>query len=170
MVLNNSIKWVVMLALLAMVVLSGCTSTASEPVAAQEPPAANESTEAELKAQVEAAVWTYEEAYQAGDVDKIMTLYADDVVSLPPGFPKTVGKADVEAGFREFFDTFSMKRDFELVNVDVFGDRATRLGEWTQTLTPKDGGEPIVETGRCILGYKQVGDEWKVAWEIWNTY
>jgi|GEM_PF-1033224 len=127
-------------------------------------------SQADAKGQIEAAVWAYEDAYQAGDVDRLMTLYADDVVSLPPGFPKTEGKADLEAGFQEFFDTFTLDRDFELVSVEVSGDKATRLGEWTQTLTPKDGGEPIVETGRCILGYEKVGDEWQVAWEIWNTY
>ena len=52
----------------------------------------------------------------------------------------------------------------------IAGETATRTGEWTQTLTPTDGSEPIVETGRCVLGFKKVDGEWKVAWEIWNTY
>jgi uncharacterized protein (TIGR02246 family) len=159
MYLNNSYKLVAMLALLAIVVLSGCSTTAPEQAAA-----------AELEKQIEEAVWTYEEALQSGDLERLMGLYADDVVSLPPGFPKTEGKADLEASLQEFFDAYAIERDFELVNVQVAGDTATRLGEWTQTLTPKDGGAPIVETGRCILGYEKVGNEWKVAWEIWNTY
>jgi len=169
MVLNNSFKWVMVLTLLAMIVLSGCTSSVSEPAVAQEPPAANELTQAELEAEIAELVWAFEDAYEAGDLDTVMSFYADNVVSLPPGFPKTVGKADVEAGFKELFDAFTIERDFDLVSVDVSGDMATRLGEWTQTLTPKDGREPIVEVGRCILGFKRVDDEWKVAWEIWNT-
>lgn len=139
--------------------------TGGEPaVVAEAPP------EADLKAQVEKAVWAFEDAFQAGDVDRLMALYTDDAISLPPGLPKTEGKADLEAGLREFFDTFTLERDFKLVDIDVFGDKATRLGEWTQTITPKAGGEPVVETGRCILGYQKVGDEWLVGWEIWNTY
>jgi ketosteroid isomerase-like protein len=50
------------------------------------------------------------------------------------------------------------------------GDYATRTGEWTQVLTPTDGGEPITEVGRCVVAFKKVAGEWKVAWEIWNTF
>ncbi len=171
MYLNNSDKLVAMLAMLAIVVLSGCSTTAPEQAAAQ-PLAVSEEvvTQAELEKQIEEAVWIYEDALQSGDVERVMALYADDVVSLPPGFPKTEGKADLEASLQEFFDAFAIERDFELVNIQVAGDTATRFGEWTQTLTPKDGGDPIVETGRCVFGYEKVGYEWKVAWEIWNTY
>jgi len=96
--------------------------------------------------------------------------YAEDAVSMPPGFPVSVGKETIDADLRYFFDEFTMERDFTLVGFNVTGDAATRTGEWTQTLTPNAGGEPIVETGRCVLGFKQVDGEWKVAWEIWNTY
>ena len=171
MYLNNSYKLVAMLALLVIVVLSGCTTTAPEQAAAQRPAVSEEVvTQAELEKQLEEAVWAYEDAFQSGDVERLMALYADDVVSLPPGFPKTEGKADLEASLQAFFDEFTLERDFELVNVQVAGDTATRLGEWTQTITSKDGGEPILETGRCILGYEKVGTEWMVTWEIWNTY
>ena len=145
---NDLFKLVAVLALLAMIVLTGCVVVTPAAVTAGEPAVTKDVvTEAELEAQIEEAVWVYEEAYQAGDMERVMALYTDDVVSLPPGFPKTEGKADLEAGFQEFFDAFTIERDFELVDVDVFGDTATRLGEWTQTLTPKDGGEPFVETG-----------------------
>ena len=89
---------------------------------------------------------------------------------MPPGYPKSVGKEAIEADLRFFFDEFTMEREFELINVEVTGNTATRLGEWSQTLTPKDGGDPIVEVGRCILGFEKIDDEWKVMWEIWNTF
>jgi ketosteroid isomerase-like protein len=89
---------------------------------------------------------------------------------MPPGFPVSTGKEAIEADLRAFFDEFDLEREFTLVDYEVTGEVATRTGEWTQTLTPKAGGDPIVETGRCVLGFKKVGDEWKVAWEIWNTY
>jgi ketosteroid isomerase-like protein len=169
MYLNKSLNWMIMLALLAMLVFSACTTTSSEPVTLLEQVTADEPTQAELEAQIEEIVWAYEEAYEKGDLDKLMAFYADDVVSLPPGFPKSEGKAELEAAFREYFDAFTIERDFELVSVDVSGNTANRLGEWTQTLTPKDGGEPIVEVGRCVLDFEKQGDEWKIDREIWNT-
>lgn len=169
MYLKNSLKWMVMLALLAALFLNACATTYSETATAQEQAVINEPTQTGQESQIEELVWAFEEAYEKGDLDAVMAFYADDVVSLPPGFPKSEGKVALEAAFQEFFDTFTIERDFELSNVDVSGQMATRLGEWTQTLTPKDGGTPIVEVGRCILGFEKQGNEWKIVWEIWNT-
>jgi ketosteroid isomerase-like protein len=145
--------------------LSGCT-----PIA---PPASASGAQAATAAEVEQfkkAVMAAEEAFQSGDADRAMAFYADDAISNPPGYPTAVGKAALKANLAAFFDTYSMSRKFQLVAVDVTGDHATRQGEWTNILTPKAGGEPVTETGRCILGWKKVNGEWKVAWEIWNTY
>jgi ketosteroid isomerase-like protein len=111
----------------------------------------------------------YEEAFQAEDVDRVIEFYAPDAVSFPPGYPTSVGRETIEADLQWFFDTFELERDFELAEYEVVGNYATRLGEWTQTLTPAEG-DPIVETGRCMLGWRKINGEWKVVWEIWNTY
>jgi ketosteroid isomerase-like protein len=81
-----------------------------------------------------------------------------------------VGRDAIEADLRFFFDEFELEREFGLSDYEVVGDYATRLGEWTQTLTPAGGGEDIVETGRCMLGWSNTDGEWKVVWEIWNTF
>ncbi|MCZ6702420.1 MAG: hypothetical protein O6940_05190 [Ignavibacteria bacterium] len=37
------------------------------------------------------------------------------------------------------------------------------------TITPVDGGESIMETGKCIHVYKRQADgTWKIAQDIWN--
>lgn len=136
-------------------------------------PAPTPGTQADSAAQVEQfrkTVLAAEEAFQSGDADRALAFYADDAISNPPGFPPVVGKAALKANLVAFFDAYSMSRKFQLVAVDVSGDYATRQGEWTNTLTPKAGGKPITETGRCVLGWKKVNGEWKVAWDIWNTY
>lgn len=130
-------------------------------------------TQAATAAQIEQfrkTVLATEEAFQSGDVDRAIAYYADDAISNPPGFPTVVGKAAIKAGLVAFFDAYSMSREFQLLDVDVSGDHATRQGKWTNILTPKAGGGPITETGRCVLGWKKVNGEWKVAWQIWNTY
>jgi uncharacterized protein (TIGR02246 family) len=122
------------------------------------------------EAQFTEVVFAVEEAVQAGDVDRIMEFYADDVVTILPGVPPLVGKDAVRADWDYFFDTYTLDRDAELVYVDVSGDTAVRRMAWTNTLTPKDGGDPIVDTGNCVVGFKKVNDEWKIAWEIASTY
>lgn len=115
-------------------------------------------------------LWGYEYAFQANDVDKVIEFYAQEAISLPPGFPPSVGREAIEADLRWFFDEFTLDRSFVLVDYEVAGNYATRLGEWTQTLTPKAGGDPIPEVGRCVVGWEKIQGEWKVVWEIWNTY
>ena len=122
------------------------------------------------EAQFTEVVFAVEEAMQTGDVDRLMEFYADDAVTILPGVPPLEGKDAVQADWEYFFDTFTLDRDSELVYVDVSGDSAVRRMEWTNTLTPKDGSDPIVDTGNCVVGFKKVDDEWKIAWEIASTY
>jgi len=153
--------------LLACLVL---TLSACAPVA---PPASASGGQAASAAEVEQFkkhVLEEEQVFQSGDVNRIAEYYADDAISNPPGVPVSTGKTAIKADLQAYFDTYAMKRDFKLISVDVAGDYATRYGEWSQTLTPKAGGDPVTETGRCVLGWKKVNGEWKVAWEIWNTY
>jgi uncharacterized protein (TIGR02246 family) len=122
------------------------------------------------EAQFIEVVYALEDAYKANDVDRIMEFYADDVVTILPGIPPLEGKEAVRADWEYMLDTYKLDREAELVYVNVDGDSAVRRMEWTNTLTPKDGGEPIVESGNCIFGFKKVDDEWKLAWEIAATY
>jgi len=111
-----------------------------------------------------------EEAYQAEDLERTINFYADNAVSQPPGFRTDVGKAAIRASYQSFYDTYALKRDFKLAGIKIEGNTATRFGEWTQVLTPKAGGDPITEVGRCVVGFQKIDGEWKVVWEIWNTY
>ena len=164
--LSSLSKLMIMLVLINAVILSGCVMVGPETGTAVEGVA----TQMELEEEVLAAIYGYEEAFEAGDVDRLMEFYAEEVVSLPPGFPKVEGKETLETDLQGFFDEFTLDRDFEVVDLEVKGNTATRLMEWTNTWTPKAGGEPITEVGRCMLGYEKIDDEWLVTWEIWNTY
>lgn len=167
--MNRSNRFIIISVIVLVALLVGaCQPIEVQPgnVAPEQEAAAQQGVEEEQF--VEAAM-ANEHAFQSGDVDQIIEFYAEDAVSMPPGFPISNGKETIEADLRFFFEEFSLDREFTLVDYEVTGEYATRTGEWTQTLTPKAGGDPIVETGRCVLGFKKVDNEWKVAWEIWNT-
>ncbi len=116
------------------------------------------------------AIFGLEEAYQKEDTAAVMAYYAENSVSHAPGFPSDVGKQAVTVAYQAFFDIYELERDFQLIDMKISGNFATRTADWTQILTPKDGSEPITEIGRCILGWEKIDGEWLVVWEIWNTY
>lgn len=126
-------------------------------------------TDAEQDAFIATAM-ALEQAYQDEDLEAVIAFYADDAISHAPSFPSDVGKEAIKIAYQSYFDAYDLQRDFKLTEVDMSTDFATRTGEWTQVLTPTDGSDSITEIGRCILGWKKVDGEWKVAWEIWNTY
>jgi ketosteroid isomerase-like protein len=39
-----------------------------------------------------------------------------------------------------------------------------------QTHFARSAGLTAEQTGRCILGWKKITGEWKVVWQIFNTY
>lgn len=117
-----------------------------------------------------ATVNAFEAAIKANDADRVMQFYADDVVALLPGMEPLVGKEAVRADWEATFDAFKLDREAELVYVNVDGDSAERRMSWTNTLTPKDGGEPIVLTGNCMLGFKKINGQWKTVWDMTHIY
>ena len=116
------------------------------------------------------AVMAAEAAFQSEDAARAASHYAIHAVSMPPGYAASVGREAIHADLQFYFDAFDIERDFTLVDYEVSGNTGTRTAEWSQTLTPTDGGDSFEETGRCVLGFEKIDGEWKVAWEIWNFY
>ncbi len=147
--------------------LVGTLLTACQPI---RPVAAGQNTGLSEEEMFKKAALGLEEAYQQEDLDRTIAYYADNAVSQPPGYRTDIGKDAIKNSYQAFFDTYDLKRDFKLAGIKIEGNTATRFGEWTQVLTPKAGGDPITEVGRCVVGFQKVNGEWKVVWEIWNTY
>jgi uncharacterized protein (TIGR02246 family) len=123
------------------------------------------------ESQIREVVAAFEEAYKDMDVERVMAFYTEDAVSMPPGWPASVGKDAIRADFEYFFETFTVEhRDFEIVDIWISGNLATRHGEWSQTLSLNKGNRSFTEYGKCVVGFMLVGDEWKVIWEIWNNH
>jgi uncharacterized protein (TIGR02246 family) len=120
------------------------------------------------ESQIERASEAWDEAFNAADVRKLMSLYADDAVSMPPGFETLVGKDAIRADFEWFFDNFYSYHQTTIVDIVMSGRLAVEQGDYFQTFTPKNGGDPFMETGKHIVVYRKSGRSWKVVKEIWN--
>ena len=119
--------------------------------------------------QFQAAVTEYEKHFTAGDVDALMTLFAEEVKAIPPGEEMLIGRPAIEAHLTSFLGAYTLDRQFEVLEYAVNENTAYRLGEWTNILTPVDGGGiPQVEVGHCMFGYEKVDGEWMVVLQLWN--
>jgi uncharacterized protein (TIGR02246 family) len=136
----------------------------AEPVAEEAP-----STEADVEA-IKAAIEEWEVAWNSQDMEKLLSLYADDAVRMPPNEVEEVGKNAIRASFQQSFDEMTAEGGGEAVDVRVAGDLAYARGPWVATSTPKTGGEPIQDNSKWVeVLQRQADGSWKIICEMWNS-
>lgn len=144
---------------LAAVFAAGCGQSAST---AQTPSSAA-ADEATLRAGT--ALWT--DAYNAGDVDKIVALYTDDAVVMPSNTPALVGHAAIKDFLTK--DTAAAKsagltaKD-GVSDVGISGDLAWHAGSSSIV----DASGKTVETGKYVEVWRHINGKWLIVRDIWN--
>lgn len=109
-------------------------------------------------------------AINAGNIDKLVSLYTDDAVRIPPNKPALVGKEAIRRLFQEQLDQFTVQNEGVIVDLKVSGDLAFVRGSWTSINTPKTGGEPLKFNGNFVsIIQKQPDGSWKTICNSWSN-
>ncbi len=106
----------------------------------------------------------------AGNLDGVMAFYADDAVQMPPDTPIFIGKEALHSGFEGFLAANTVELSSTVEDIRVSGDLAFLRLSYTQSVTPKDGGDTTTEVGKWVLLLaRQVDGSWRITTEIWNS-
>jgi len=109
-------------------------------------------------------------AYNAGDVDRIMALYAEDAVIMPPDAPPASGHAAIRAHLTKDIAATS-KAGIRLADVNSASTTGASgdLGWHTGAFTVTDAAGKTVGTGKyCVIWQKKKG-KWVLIRDIWNN-
>lgn len=105
------------------------------------------------------------ELFNKGDFSGIASLYSIDAIAFPPGSAMVKGRTAIEAMWKSMAEQVT---DPKLTTLDVkpLGSSAAReIG----TFVLKTKGSPPQEvTGKYVVVWEKVGDDWKLATDIWN--
>ncbi len=104
-----------------------------------------------------------------GDLDGLMAVYADDVISLPPGQPALVGRAAVRAVWEASLAEYDVQVTVDIEEVRVTAEWAFERGTFEMQLTPKAGGPTISDFGKYLDVLRQVDGQWKYWRMSWNS-
>ena len=121
------------------------------------------------EAVIRASAPAFADAYNAGDVDKLVAMYWEDAVLLPPGAPSQTGSAEIRAYF--VTDTAAIRAADLKFNipeagaVDVAGDLAYESGTFSVT----DAAGSTVATGKYIGVFQKRDGKWLYIRDTWNT-
>ena len=106
---------------------------------------------------------TWIDAVNAGDLDRLLTLMADDAVFLNPG-REPVGREGFSSGFSAAHQERWIRCRSELEEVVVVGEAAYTRSRDALSVTPRAGGEEKQFAGHRITVYrKQPDGRWLLA-------
>jgi ketosteroid isomerase-like protein len=110
-------------------------------------------------------------AAKAGDVDGIVALAANDIVSMSPNDTTVYGKTEYRAWWEEYFQYFRLAALNEPErSVVVNGDFATEISDYMIAVVPATGESRIRDDGRTLTIWKRQSDgSWKIWQTMWNS-
>ena len=117
------------------------------------------------KAEIEAVNAKWIEFFNKGDFAGVASLYANDATAFPPGSAMVQGGAAIGAMWKRMAEKVG---DPKLTTLDVkpLGPSAAReIG--TFSLKTK-GPTPQEVTGKYVVVWEKIGNDWKLAADIWN--
>jgi uncharacterized protein (TIGR02246 family) len=111
------------------------------------------------------------EASRSGDIDGLMTLYADDAVLMPPNDTTLYGKDEIQGWWQEYFQWFQITSSIETDrDVKIVDDQAFHRSAISVVIAPKRGGSRIRDELRTLTVWRQdVGGVWKISRQMWNS-
>ena len=149
-------------------VLLACLVTGAG-AACSSPPAAHKADGdvAAAEATIRAGTATWNDAYNTGDVDKIVALYSDDTVVMPPYVPALSGPEALKAYLTK--DVAASKAAGLVAKdgsstVGVSGDLAWHAG----TSSVVDSSGKTVEKGSYVEVWRRTNGRWLMVRDIWN--
>src|SRR6266481_5348267 len=117
------------------------------------------------KAEIEAVNAQWMEFFNKGDFAGVAALYTADATAFPPGSAMVQGRGAIGAMWKGMAEKVG---DPKVTTLDVkpLGPAAAReIG--TFSLKTK-GPTPQEVTGKYVVVWEKVGNDWKLAADIWN--
>lgn len=112
----------------------------------------------------------YQEAANAGDPERLRTLYTDDAILLPGDFPTAVGGQAIQDFYAYAFSALSIEIDIDIrpEEIIVQDDLAFATTSSTGTRTYTETKETVPENNRELWVLRSVGGAWKIARYMFN--
>jgi uncharacterized protein (TIGR02246 family) len=104
--------------------------------------------------------------FNARDLTRLASLYAEDAVWMPQNSPVIKGRAAIEAALEERFKGPGVLR-FTATTSAVSGTLGFVAAAYTVTV-PVEGAAPVSVAAKSLTVFRRVGNDWKIAYDMQN--
>lgn len=117
------------------------------------------------QAEIEAVNAKWMDFFNKADFAGVGSLYTEDATAFPPGSPIVKGRAAIEAMWKSMAEQVS---DPKVTTLDVKSLGASAAREIGTFTLKTRGATPQEISGKFVVIWEKVGNDWKLATDIWN--
>ncbi len=130
--------------------------------------AATEVDQNNEKTAIEKLLFSYRDALNASDVNKVLPLYTSDGVFMPSNAPSAIGQEKVKASYEFVFKTIQLNIEFYIDEIVVMGDFAFARTTSKGTTLIHATGQTVPEENRELFVLQKVDGQWKISRYMFN--
>src|SRR5712671_1065519 len=110
-------------------------------------------------------------AVLSGDLEKLVSQYAEDAIVMPPNDSTLYGLQEVRSWWEEYIQFFKITSSVETERtVTVAGDQTFDRRASSISILSKQSGARIRDDIRSLMVWKrQSAGDWKITHQMWNS-
>ncbi len=125
----------------------------------------------EEKQKLIAVLDQYKKSTNTADAKLAASLYTEDAIMIPAGFPTNVGNEAIFNFYSNVFSLLQLTLEFEIdqENILIEGDVAYATTSSIGTRLMRETGETVPEINRELWIFRKIDSEWKIARYMFNV-
>jgi uncharacterized protein (TIGR02246 family) len=120
------------------------------------------------KQAVEKVINSYQEALNASNAERVVTLFTKDGVLMANAAPTAEGAEAVKGTYQYVFDNFTYDLKFTVLDVVVSGNTAYARSQSKGSFIIKASGQKVDDEFRELFVFEKQKGEWKIARYMYN--
>jgi uncharacterized protein (TIGR02246 family) len=120
------------------------------------------------KTAIEKLLFTYRDALNASDVNKVLPLYTSDGVFMPSNGPSAIGQDQIKGSYEFVFNSIQLNIEFFIDEIVVIGDYAFARTMSKGTTLIHANGETVAEENRELFVLQKTNGQWKISRYMFN--
>jgi len=120
------------------------------------------------KTAIEKVLFSYRDALNASDVNKVLPLYTNDGIFMPSNAPSAIGQEQVKAAYEFVFSQIQLNIEFYIDEIVVNGDYAFARTTSKGTTLIHANGQTVPEENRELFVLQKANGQWKIARYMFN--